>query len=96
MQSSREDEQILPEKAAAAAREAEAAAIREHRNNIYCPECGSDRITRIARSGFLHRYIYPICGLYPWRCVRCGVTSLLKWRVQPRRRHRHPKGAVTP
>lgn len=96
MQSHGEEAQILPENAAAAARETESAAIQGYRSKIHCPECGTSNITRIARSGLLRRFIYPLFGFYPWRCVRCGATSMLKWRDQPRKRRRHAKSSSMP
>ena len=66
-----------------------------------CPQCGSERIKRIARVGLLNKYIYPMFGRYPWKCVRCGFTSMLKKRTSSRRHRRRSQdveesGAATP
>lgn len=54
-----------------------------------CPRCGSERIKRIARTGLLIKYIYPLFGRYPWKCGRCGFTSMMKKRTPSRRHRRH-------
>ncbi len=66
----------------------------EHHHPVLCPRCDSDRIKRIARAGLLHRYIFPLFGKYPWRCGRCGATSMLNRRAlsAKRRRHSHRAG----
>jgi hypothetical protein len=46
---------------------------------IYCRKCGSDRIYRIDRWGFLRNRIYSLFGFYPWKCKVCGRHMML-WR----------------
>ncbi|MGC9224207.1 MAG: hypothetical protein ACP5E2_09790 [Terracidiphilus sp.] len=49
---------------------------------VYCSVCGSNRMRRVHRKGFLQLNIYPLLGYYPWRCGACGM------RVMLRKRHR--------
>jgi DNA-directed RNA polymerase subunit RPC12/RpoP len=52
------------------------------KERVFCQECGSDRVVRVHRKGYMQEKIYPMFGYYPWRCMRCG------WRVMLRKRHR--------
>lgn len=52
---------------------------------VVCRFCGSDRVYRLYREGFLQTRIYPILGFYPWRCKICGSHILLHKRKKARR-----------
>jgi ribosomal protein L44E len=45
-----------------------------------CKECGSHRIYRVFRKGFLQTQVYPMFGYYPWKCKQCKAHSMLKLR----------------
>ena len=47
---------------------------------VLCDECGSDKVHRIFRKGFLQKRIYPLFGFYPWRCKGCGLCLMLRKR----------------
>jgi predicted RNA-binding Zn-ribbon protein involved in translation (DUF1610 family) len=47
---------------------------------VYCEKCGSDKVRRVYRKGFLQETIYPIFGYYPWKCMRCGEKVFLRKR----------------
>ena len=47
---------------------------------IYCGRCGSDRVYRIQRVGFLREKIFPLFGVYPWECRLCRKDVLLRKR----------------
>jgi hypothetical protein len=47
---------------------------------IDCRHCGSDRVFRVYRQGFLQERIYPILGFYPWKCKVCGANMILRKR----------------
>jgi DNA-directed RNA polymerase subunit RPC12/RpoP len=47
---------------------------------LYCRKCGSDRVYRVDRKGFFEEKIYPIFGMYPWRCTVCGDHKMLHKR----------------
>lgn len=59
---------------------------------ITCQRCGSGRVRRIYREGFLQTNIYPLLGYYPWRCNQCGQVVML----HKRRRTRKHKGDLHP
>ena len=42
------------------------------KERVYCRKCGSDKVYRLHRIGYLEEKIYPIFGFYPWRCTACG------------------------
>jgi ssDNA-binding Zn-finger/Zn-ribbon topoisomerase 1 len=50
------------------------------KERVHCEECGSDKVLRVSRQGFLRAKIYPMFGYYPWRCSRCGRDVLLRKR----------------
>lgn len=52
------------------------------KERIYCHKCGSDRVRRVYREGYLQQRVYPLFGYFPWRCLTCGA------RVMLRKRHR--------
>jgi hypothetical protein len=45
-----------------------------------CAECGRGVMYRSDRRSFLDRYIYPLVGLYPWRCKFCRNRERLRDR----------------
>lgn len=47
---------------------------------VHCQDCGSDKVYRVGREGYLQAKIYPLFGYYPWRCMRCGVHVILRKR----------------
>ena len=47
---------------------------------VLCDECGSDKVHRIFRKGFLQKRIYSLLGFYPWRCKQCGLCLMLRKR----------------
>jgi predicted RNA-binding Zn-ribbon protein involved in translation (DUF1610 family) len=47
---------------------------------VFCQRCGSDRVYRVFREGFLQEKIYPLLGLYPWKCKKCGERIMLRKR----------------
>ncbi|MGB0065472.1 MAG: hypothetical protein WBP85_13570 [Terracidiphilus sp.] len=56
---------------------AEANSVRE---KVFCRKCGSGKVHRIHRDGFVQKMIYPLLGYYPWRCTRCGTLVMLQKR----------------
>jgi hypothetical protein len=49
-----------------------------------CARCQSHRMRRIKREGFLHKWLAPLFGYYPWRCSSCHAIQLLKSRGKKR------------
>ncbi|MDR3753542.1 MAG: hypothetical protein P4K93_00330 [Terracidiphilus sp.] len=47
---------------------------------VLCDDCGSDKVHRIFRKGFLQKRIYPLFGFYPWRCKGCGLRLMMRKR----------------
>ena len=47
---------------------------------MQCPRCGDRALYRKGRCGFLEVRLYPLFGLYPWRCVSCWRSTLLRLR----------------
>lgn len=45
-----------------------------------CKNCGSARIFRVFREGFLQERIYPAFGYYPWKCKDCKQYMMLHKR----------------
>lgn len=45
-----------------------------------CRRCGSNRVYRLYREGFLQEKVYPIFGYYPWKCKDCGQHLLIRKR----------------
>ena len=87
------EEVVKPMGEATATLEPEAVEETVHIHLVLCPRCGCDRIKRIARLGLLHKYVFPVFGRFPWRCARCGATSLMKRRTMPKRHRRHSRHA---
>ena len=54
---------------------------------VYCKVCGSNRMRRVHRKGFLQLNLYPLLGYYPWRCSACGVRAMLRKRHRTTMRH---------
>jgi hypothetical protein len=52
---------------------------------VICRCCGSDRVYRLFREGFLQKKIYPMFGFYPWRCRTCATTMMLQKRKRAKR-----------
>lgn len=56
------------------------------REQVYCEKCGSDKVCRVFREGFLEEKIYSLFGYYPWRCRYCGLRTKLRKRGKVKRR----------
>ena len=55
--------------------------VKSHVNGrIGCKHCGSDRLFRVFRQGYLQEKIYPLFGFYPWKCRSCKGYMLLHKR----------------
>ncbi len=52
---------------------------------VHCQKCGSDKVYRVSREGYLQTKIYPLFGYYPWRCIRCGVHVVLRKRKRAKK-----------
>lgn len=50
------------------------------RERVYCQKCGSDKVHRVFRKGYLQEKIYPLFGYFPWRCMKCGERVMLRKR----------------
>jgi predicted RNA-binding Zn-ribbon protein involved in translation (DUF1610 family) len=50
---------------------------------ITCPVCGHRALFRCERKGFLQSRFYPVFGFYPWSCISCRRTRLLRLRHPP-------------
>jgi predicted RNA-binding Zn-ribbon protein involved in translation (DUF1610 family) len=51
-----------------------------HKVRVHCQKCGSDRVYRLEREGFMQKKIYPLFGYYPWRCKICREHVMLHKR----------------
>jgi hypothetical protein len=51
-----------------------------------CPNCDCQHIVRLKREGFLRERIFPLFGLYPWKCPKCKVACLLRGRGKRRKK----------
>lgn len=60
-------------------------------NPLKCPRCGDSALYRKERRGLLQKKLYPLLGLFPWRCASCRKSSLLRQRSVD-----HGKAAVLP
>jgi hypothetical protein len=47
---------------------------------MVCRKCGSDKLHRAYRTGFLQLKVFPIFGLYPWECIKCRKVGLYRKR----------------
>jgi hypothetical protein len=45
-----------------------------------CPQCGNRDLRRRVRVGLLQRFFLPACGYYPWECLSCRKTWMLRAR----------------
>ncbi len=45
-----------------------------------CRACGSDKIARLRRVGFLQERVLPLLSIFPWRCRQCGASQLARAR----------------
>jgi DNA-directed RNA polymerase subunit RPC12/RpoP len=50
------------------------------KTQIECKRCGSSRIFRLHRQGFLRKQIYPLFGYYPWKCKTCSEEMMFRHR----------------
>jgi DNA-directed RNA polymerase subunit RPC12/RpoP len=54
--------------------------ITKAKARIRCKRCGTEKVFRLYREGFLQEKIYPLLGLYPWKCKNCGEQMLVRKR----------------
>lgn len=47
---------------------------------VRCPRCGDRALYRKERRGFLQKKLLPLLGLYPWHCISCRQSTLLRLR----------------
>jgi hypothetical protein len=59
-------------------------AVSQAKGKACCKHCGSERLFRIFREGYLQEKIYPIFGYYPWRCKACKRYMMLRKRKNSR------------
>ncbi len=45
-----------------------------------CPYCGSQRIRREGRKGFVQMVIWPMLNWHPYHCGECGRNFFLVFR----------------
>jgi len=57
-------------------------------SEIACPKCGSSKVHRVEREGFLENRIYNFFGYYPWNCHDCRRKFLFKKRYRSKRHGR--------
>ena len=50
------------------------------RGELRCPTCGSRRLRRQERKGFLQKRVYSFLGFYPWRCGTCKTNFYMRRR----------------
>lgn len=55
-------------------------------NQVRCKRCGSSRMRRLPREGFLQRNVLNSFGYYPWECPVCRETQF--FRLRGKREHR--------
>jgi predicted nucleic acid-binding Zn ribbon protein len=49
-------------------------------SRVFCPECGSKRLRRVERRGFMQKHVFAWFGYFPWHCRECRKYSLLRKR----------------
>jgi hypothetical protein len=51
---------------------------------MICKSCGAgpESLSRRSRRGFLERHIFPLFGLYPWKCSSCEHKHLYHARYK--------------
>jgi hypothetical protein len=47
---------------------------------VRCPRCHDRALYRKERRGFWQRKVYAVLGLFPWHCISCRKTTLLRVR----------------
>lgn len=50
------------------------------RRDVICRTCGADSIIRVERRGLRDRWILPLAGYFPWRCLICRKKVYLRAR----------------
>lgn len=60
-------------------------------SEIACPACGSRRLRRLPRSGFLQKRVYSFFGYYPWECPICRQVRMFRERGKRVRKVRQPE-----
>jgi len=53
---------------------------KQARNVQQCSHCGHFAMARASRHGFWQVKVLPLFGLYPWQCMTCGASALLRDR----------------
>jgi hypothetical protein len=53
-------------------------------DGVHCRYCGSERVFRVFRQGYLQEKIYPLFGFYPWKCKGCKEHMMLHSRKRAR------------
>ena len=53
---------------------------------VHCKYCGSERVFRVFRQGYLQEKIYPLFGFYPWKCKGCKEHMMLRSRKRSKRK----------
>ncbi len=61
------------------------------KHRVHCQKCGSDRVYRVEREGFMQEKIYPLFGYYPWRCMKCRDRVMLRKRNRARKKVKEQK-----
>jgi hypothetical protein len=56
---------------------------------VACKGCGSRRMRRLPREGFLQKQILTLLGYYPWECPICRSTQY--FRVRGKRSRKRPE-----
>jgi hypothetical protein len=51
---------------------------------LHCPHCGCAPVRRLQRKGFLQNKVYPLFGYFPWVCMTCKMSSMLRKRQERR------------
>jgi hypothetical protein len=54
-----------------------------------CPRCKSYSIKRVARRGIIEKMIFPVLGLWPYRCQGCDLKYFDYVRYAMLRSERH-------
>jgi hypothetical protein len=58
--------------------------VSKAKSGTCCKFCGSERLFRVFREGYLQEKIYPIFGYYPWKCKACKHYMMLRKRKTSR------------
>jgi len=62
------------------------------KGHLFCKCCGSQRVFRVFREGFLKERVYPMFGFYPWKCRVCGACIILHKRERSKAEATSPDG----